>query len=225
MRQRRFGISVIAAAGLALGLAGAAPALGPGGAPALYAQAPTPGPYAGQEAASVRGLSEAEIDDLRNGRGMGLARPAELNGYPGPLHVLELADALALSDEQRAAVQALYDQMKADATAAGADVLARYAELEEAFRAGTMSADDVERRTLALGQAEARLRAVHLTYHLRTRDLLSAEQIAAYSRLRGYGDAPSPADPSAAPAHPPGMVHQPGMVHEPGMHPSGQPAP
>ena len=36
----------------------------------------------------IRGLSEQEIDDLTNGRGMGLARAAELNGYPGPLHVL-----------------------------------------------------------------------------------------------------------------------------------------
>ena len=35
--------------------------------------------------------------DLRAGRGMGLALAAELNGYPGPAHVLELADKLDLA--------------------------------------------------------------------------------------------------------------------------------
>ena len=30
---------------------------------------------------------------------MGLALAAELNGYPGPLHVIELADSLRLTPE------------------------------------------------------------------------------------------------------------------------------
>jgi hypothetical protein len=54
-------------------------------------------PYAGLEARSIKTLSDQQIGDLRAGRGMGLALAAELNGYPGPMHVLELADALGLS--------------------------------------------------------------------------------------------------------------------------------
>lgn len=38
--------------------------------------------------------------DLRSGKGMALALPAELNGYPGPSHSLERADQLKLSPEQ-----------------------------------------------------------------------------------------------------------------------------
>jgi len=53
------------------------------------------------ERRTVKVLSEQQITDLKTGRGMGLALAAEFNDYPGPSHVLELADALQLSDEQR----------------------------------------------------------------------------------------------------------------------------
>ena len=46
-------------------------------------------PYRGQTSTEIRGLTENEISELRQGHGMGLARAAELNGYPGPRHVLD----------------------------------------------------------------------------------------------------------------------------------------
>src|SRR5262245_23543288 len=76
-------------------------------------------PYALMQARSVKALGDQQMADLRAGRGMGLALAAELNGYPGPLHVLELADRLGLSPDQRREVQRLYDAMKAKAIAAG----------------------------------------------------------------------------------------------------------
>jgi Spy/CpxP family protein refolding chaperone len=149
----------------------------------------------------VPGLSEAEIAALRNGEGAGLARPGEVNGYPGPRHVLELADALALTPEQRAAVQELYEQMQAEAVAVGERVLGQYASLGTAFRDGSISLEALPQQTAALAQAEGQLRAVHLKYHLLTRPLLTEQQLATYARLRGYtGD--------AAP-----MQHTPGMQH------------
>ena len=57
-------------------------------------------PYVGMQTRSIKALSEQQIADLKAGRGMGLALPAELNGYPGPAHVLELSDQLGLSTEQ-----------------------------------------------------------------------------------------------------------------------------
>ena len=63
-------------------------------------------PYAGMQARPIKALSDQQIADLKAGRGMGLALAAELNGYPGPLHVLELADKLDLSAEQRTACSA-----------------------------------------------------------------------------------------------------------------------
>jgi hypothetical protein len=110
------------AAGAALGLA-ALLSVATRTAPLLHAQIGNEEsvPYAGQENSSVPGLSEAEITALRTGAGMGLARPGEINGYPGPRHVLDLADELALTPDQRAAVQALFDQMQREAVALGND--------------------------------------------------------------------------------------------------------
>src|ERR687892_2344181 len=82
-------------------------------APAAWPQ--THQPYAGMQARPVKALSDQQIADLRAGRGMGLALAAELNGYPGPLHVLEHADALALTAEQRHRTRSLFEAMKAEA--------------------------------------------------------------------------------------------------------------
>jgi len=57
--------------------------------------------YAGMQTRSIKALSEQQVADLKAGRGMGLALPAELNGYPGPIHVLELSDQLGLSADQK----------------------------------------------------------------------------------------------------------------------------
>jgi hypothetical protein len=100
-------------------------------APAALAQSQQP--YAGLEGRSIKALSEQQIADLRAGRGMGLALAAELNGYPGPMHVLELADALDLSGRQRAKMQELFAAMKAEAIPLGEKLIAQEAELDKAF--------------------------------------------------------------------------------------------
>src|SRR5687768_8630587 len=76
-------------------------------------------PYAGQEQREIKSLSQQEMNDYLAGKGMGLAKAAELNGYPGPLHVLELADRLKLTAEQRKRTEALFSDMKSKAVAAG----------------------------------------------------------------------------------------------------------
>src|SRR3546814_2442449 len=80
-------------------------------APALAAD-PGPSPYAGDEARRIKALSDQEIADLRRGRGMGYARAAELNGYPGPRHVLDMAGALGLAPDQAAAAETLFRAMR-----------------------------------------------------------------------------------------------------------------
>src|SRR6185437_847776 len=96
---------------------------------------PTPGasPYAGMETRPVKALSDQQIADMKAGRGMGLALAAELNGYPGPAHVLELADALMLSDKQRAATNALLAEMKAETIPIGERIIADETALDRLF--------------------------------------------------------------------------------------------
>jgi len=138
-------------------------------------------------------LSPEQIEDYLEGRGMGMALPAELNGYPGPRHVLELADGLDLTAAQRARTEQLFEDMRLTAVALGEEVLTREALLDELFASGTASEAAVEDATEALGRLNGRLRAHHLRYHLAMRDLLDPRQIEEYRRLRGHGAAQGPA--------------------------------
>src|ERR1700752_4287969 len=87
-------------------------------------------PYAGMQTRPIKALSEQQLADLGAGRGMGLALAAELNGYPGPAHVLELADRLELSADQRVRVQALFDAMTAEAVPLGAKLIEQETDLD-----------------------------------------------------------------------------------------------
>src|SRR3982751_3768562 len=93
-------------------------------------------PYAGLDARPIKALSEQQIDDLKAGRGMGLALAAELNGYPGPMHVLEFADQLGLTPQQRARAVALRDAVAAEARTIGARIVALEEELDALFARG-----------------------------------------------------------------------------------------
>jgi Spy/CpxP family protein refolding chaperone len=146
----------------------------------------SPTPYTGLEQRAIKALSEQQISDLRAGRGMGLALAAELNGYPGPLHVLELADQIELSDEQRQHVRQLYDAMKAEAVPVGETLIAHESALNRAFAEGSISTATLASLTAQIGETQGRLRAIHLKYHLTTANLLSAHQRHRYAELRGY---------------------------------------
>lgn len=152
--------------------------------PSAHGNAPSP--YAGLERRHIASLSDQQIDDLANGRGMGLALPAELNGYPGPRHALDLADELRLSDDQRTAVAALFEAMRAEAVAIGGTIITDEAELSRLFAEGEIDADKLDALTARIGKAQGRLRAVHLQAHLAMMDLLSPEQVAQYNVARGY---------------------------------------
>lgn len=144
------------------------------------------GPYAGMQTRSIKALSEQQVADLRAGRGMSLALPAELNGYPGPMHVLELAEPLKLTPGQRARVQALFGQMQREAQAAGEKVIASETRLDELFKTGKVRPGTLRQATADAALATGILRETHLRYHLAMMDVLSAQQVRAYQRLRGY---------------------------------------
>ena len=124
---------------------------------------------------------------LREGRGMGLARAAELNGYPGPRHVLEQAEALELTDDQRAASAALLARVREQAPALGEKILAAEAELNAMFADGSVTAEAVEEQLEEIAELNAELRAVHLNAHLDQAALLTEEQKAAYQPMHQAG--------------------------------------
>jgi hypothetical protein len=144
-------------------------------------------PYTGMQTRTIKALSEQQIADLKAGRGMGLALPAELNGYPGPVHVLELSDQLGLSAEQKARIQSLFDSMKAEAVPLGERLLEQEAALDQQFASRSVTPGSLKAATAAIGVTQGELRDTHLKYHLQTAQILSAEQMQNYSVLRGYG--------------------------------------
>jgi hypothetical protein len=150
-------------------------------------------PYVGMQNRGLKALSEQQIEDLRGGRGMGMALAGELNGYPGPAHVLELASALNLSEGQRDRTQALFEEMRKTAMPLGNEVLAKETELDQAFASGRIDDASLHRILADIGRLQGKLRYTHLKYHLAMRGVLSLDQIAAYDRLRGYDSAQAPA--------------------------------
>lgn len=159
-----------------------------GGAMAQHSHPPGGGSggYAALAAREIKALSIEETEALRAGRGMMQALPAELNGYPGPMHTLEHAQALALSAEQRAATEALMARHKDEARRLGAALIDAERALEQAF--ARREADAAQVRTLVAEAARLRgeLRASHLLAHVEQTRLLSVEQAERYQRLRGY---------------------------------------
>lgn len=144
-------------------------------------------PYAGQEVREIKALSAQEIDDLRQGRGMGLAKAAELNSYPGPAHVLEMAETLALDDRQVTSLTDVKARMSKEAAVLGSRILEREEALDRMFAQGRAYKESVEPISLEIGELQGRLRAVHLFAHVETRALLTGVQVRRYDALRGYG--------------------------------------
>jgi hypothetical protein len=171
---------------------------------ALFASTPfaqTASPYAGQQSRVVKSLSMQDIDGLRSGAGAGYAKAAELNGYPGPAHVLELAQQLQLDPAQQEATKLLLGAHKARAATLGAALIDAEAALDRLFADRTAEAASVDRATAQVGAMQARLRAEHLKTHLAQTALLTPEQVRRYALLRGYGEA-------AAPSSDPHRLHQ-----------------
>ena len=161
-------------------------------------------PYAGQEARAIKTLSTEDIEGYLTGQGMGLAKAAELNHYPGPKHALALADELGLEESQRRRAQRFFEEMEADAIALGRKVVDKERALDALFAEEKAAEGDIRPLLREIGDLQADLRLVHLKAHLKMKALLTAEQVAHYDQLRGY-DADAP--PGQQHQHHEGMNH------------------
>jgi Spy/CpxP family protein refolding chaperone len=146
----------------------------------------TTSPYLEQLSSPVRGLSQEEIDGLLAGEGMGYARSAELNGYPGPLHVLDMRNQLNLSPEQVEDITLIFEDMRARAVALGKEIVDAEAQLSQQFLDKAISEESLQEKLEHLGNLYGQLRLTHLQAHLAVTPLLTTEQIATYQTLRGY---------------------------------------
>ncbi|HEX6132783.1 MAG TPA: hypothetical protein VFZ24_02295 [Longimicrobiales bacterium] len=143
-------------------------------------------PYSGMQSRDIKALDSAAVQDYLTGAGMGFALAAELNGHPGPRHVLELADQLRLTEAQREATSRIFDGMQREATALGEQIVELERELDRRFAHRHIDAQTLDELTGKVALLNGRLRAVHLRAHIEQTALLTGEQITLYQRLRGY---------------------------------------
>jgi hypothetical protein len=105
-------------------------------------------PYAGLQSRAIKSLSDNDIKELRRGGGWGLALAAELNGMPGPAHLLELKDQIPLTQDQVVKTQALLDDMRKAAIPTGERLIAAETALEHAFAKGVVDEACLQRPSL-----------------------------------------------------------------------------
>jgi Spy/CpxP family protein refolding chaperone len=143
-------------------------------------------PYKGQEGREIKALSQGEIEGYLDARGMGFAKVAELNHYPGPKHVLELSDQLELPERQRLAAKTSFLRMHADASALGEQLVEKEQGLDSLFAEGEASGDNVPDLIAEIARIRGEIRYAHIRAHIEMRSILTADQIERYDDLRGY---------------------------------------
>ena len=148
--------------------------------------------YAGQEQRAIRALSPQDVKMYLEGHGMGLAKAAELNHYPGPRHVLDSATELKLSHEQFTRTQQIFAAMHNSAVALGKRIVEKERHLDSLYVAQKIT--DMQQRSLVgeIAKLQGELRLAHLNAHLEMKKILLPPQIAKYDELRGYGKGQTP---------------------------------
>jgi len=142
--------------------------------------------YVGQEKREIKSLSESDIDELKNGRGWGLAKAAELNGVPGPIHLLEMKEEIELSPEQIRRIEDVYQRMKRQAIPLGLELIELERKLNNHFANGSITEKLLNELLEKIARAYKKLRYTHLAAHLETPTIVTPQQIALYNKLRGY---------------------------------------
>ena len=142
--------------------------------------------YIGQERREIKSLSNDDIKELRAGAGWGLAKAAELNGLPGPKHILEMKKEIELTAEQERTVVALYNDMHSEAIALGHKLIEYEKELNSRFAQRNIDEKVLDQLLTNISETYKSLRYTHLSAHLKTPGILTEAQIKKYNKLRGY---------------------------------------
>lgn len=151
--------------------------------------------YVGEEQRAIKSLSAHDVAELMKGAGWGFAKAAELNGIPGPAHVLELKNKIQLSRDQVKRITAIHSSMRARAIKLGKRFVHLEQTLDNHFRTHSISQPTLGKLLKQIATVRAELRRTHLMAHLHVRPILSSQQVSDYNRLRGYTNS----DPCASP--------------------------
>lgn len=133
---------------------------------------------------ALQAMPRRQFNNLLQGRGMGAARIADLKGYPGPMHVLEMAEELEISDTQREQTEQIMQRMRSTAQQRGRELIEAERKLEALFDGGAVQPSAVDAALLEIANLQAKVRAAHLHAHIEQARVMNDEQIAKYTELR-----------------------------------------
>jgi hypothetical protein len=142
---------------------------------------------AAREGTGIPALSEAQAAGYLDGKEMLHASVAELNHYPSPRRVFELAEALELTEGQRRAATELHEETRREAIRLGTELVALEQKLNRIFVWDQATADNIAKIVLDIGTLQAQLRLTHLVASIRQKPLLTEEQVRRYDELQGRG--------------------------------------
>jgi len=134
----------------------------------------------------IKALTSEQINSHLNGEGMGLAKTAELNHFPGPKHVLDLAKELNLSQSQIDSTEKIFGMMKGKAVYLGKIIIEKEKQLDQLFNSGNADEESVRNIVTEIAQHQGELRFTHLNAHIQQKEILTSDQISVYDKLRGY---------------------------------------
>ena len=140
---------------------------------------------AAREGAGIPALSEGQAAAYLDGRAMWMASVAELNSYPNPRQVLEFADKLGLTTKQQQAIKNLYDETRSQAIQLGKQLVAQEQRLNRVFAWDQATTENIKKTVTDIGVLQSKLRLTHLLAHIRTKELLTKEQVKDYDELQG----------------------------------------
>lgn len=146
--------------------------------------------YIGQENRLIKSLSAHDLESIKKGKGWGLAKAAELNGVPGPLHLLEMKKEIALSSNQIKKIEKLYEEMKTQAIAEGKTLISLERELNLLFSDNSVTNKKLKNILERVSKSYSDLRYIHLSAHIKASKFITSEQTKNYNKLRGYGENP-----------------------------------
>lgn len=132
----------------------------------------------------IRSLTDQEYADLKYGGEMGMARVAELNNYPAPEEVSKMDKKLGLTNAQKSQLVKVVDAWRFKAREMGGFILVQETKLNSLFAAGKATDGAVIYYTNKIGLYLGELRNAHLQAHLKTRNLLTREQIRKYYQIK-----------------------------------------
>jgi hypothetical protein len=142
---------------------------------------------AAREGTGIPALSEAQTAGYLDGKAMWHASVAELNHYPSPRRVFELAEALELTEGQRRATTKLDEETRQEAIRLGRELVALEQKLNRIFVWNQATADNIAIIVIDIGTLQTQLRLTHLVASIRQKSLLTEEQVRRYDELQGRG--------------------------------------